>query len=162
MPEWAVTNTTPIITLLKIGHLDLLEKLYPNLAAPEAVWREIDQGLSKEHYVDLQKAGWINIIPVQNTASVSYLLTDLDAGEAEVIVLAQELSASLVIIDEKLGRRYAAMRNLNVTGTLGILLKAKKNGLLLNIRPILEKMQEESIWLSEAMIRLVLEKAEEL
>lgn len=45
---------------------------------------------------------------------------------------------------------------------MGILLKAKKNGLLLNIRPILEKMQEESIWLSEAMIRLVLEKAEEL
>lgn len=85
----------------------------------------------------------------------------MDKGEAEVIVLANELKADLVIIDEKLGREYATYFNLKLTGTIGVLLKAKENGLIKKIAPLLKTMKENGIWLSPKFINKVLEIANE-
>jgi predicted nucleic acid-binding protein len=91
---------------------------------------------------------FISIQSVSNTASVDYL-TDLDRGEAEVIVLAREISADWVIIDEEAGRSYARHFNLTLTGTLGILLRAKQDGLIPEIKPLLERLLASGVWVSK-------------
>jgi predicted nucleic acid-binding protein len=143
-----VCNTTPIISLLKIERLDLLENLYSTVIVPGAVWQEIEQGRNGPFYTDLRSLPYIVIQSVGNTAAVDYL-TDLDRGEAEVIVLAREISADLVIIDEEVGRAYARHFNLTLTGTLGILLRAKQDGFIPAIKPLLEKLIESGVWISK-------------
>ena len=101
---------------------------------------------------------WIEI----KTTSLPNLFTGvLDKGEAEVIMLAKELKADLVIIDEKLARRYAQKEGLKVTGTLGILLKAKKLGLINAVKPLLNDMLDNGIWLNPMLIEEVLALAGE-
>ena len=85
-----VSNTTPLLSLLKIGQLHLLESLYTKVIVPQAVWQEIEQGREWPYYTDLQALPFISIQSVDNTDAVEYL-TDLDKGEAEVIVLAREI-----------------------------------------------------------------------
>lgn len=143
-----VSNTTPLISLLKIGRLHLLESLYSTVIVPTAVWQEIEQGRDRPYYTDLLTLPFISIQSVSNIASVEYL-TDLDRGEAEVIVLAREINADLVIIDEEAGRSYARHFNLTLTGTLGILLRAKQDGLIPEVKPLLEKLLASGVWISK-------------
>ena len=90
------------------------------------------------------------------------LLADLDRGEAEVIALAQELHADLVVIDERLARRHAKRVGLTLTGTLGILLKAKERKLLPKVAPVVEELRQGGIWLSDAVVTEALRLAGEL
>ena len=143
-----VSNTTPLISLLKIGRLHLLESLYSTVIVPTAVWQEIEQGRDRPYYTDLLTLPFISIQSVSNIASVEYL-TDRDRGEAEVIVLAREINADLVIIDEEAGRSYARHFNLTLTGTLGILLRAKQDGLIPEVKPLLEKLLASGVWISK-------------
>lgn len=149
MPK-IVSNTTPLISLLKIDRLDLLRRVYGEIIVPKAVFNEIEKGKNKPYYVDLSQLDWIQILPVKNKVGLLYFL-DLDQGEAEVIVLATEIGADLVIIDETLGRRFAKHANLRVTGTLGILVKAKQLGLVDAISPLLDAMQSQGIWIGERL-----------
>lgn len=128
MPK-VVSNTTPIISLLKLNRLDLLSHLYKKIHIPSAVYKEIEAGKAKGYYQDLSKIDWIDIVEIQDKQAVKYFL-DLDAGEAEAIVLATEINADLIILDEKLGRFHAKHADLKVTGTIGVLIKAKVAGLI--------------------------------
>jgi uncharacterized protein len=83
-------------------------------------------------------------------------LRDLDKGEAEVIVLANGLQADLVIIDERLGREFAEYFNLKVTGTIGVLLKAKELGFIEKIKPLINQMIDSGIWLNKKLIDKIL------
>jgi predicted nucleic acid-binding protein len=89
------------------------------------------------------------------------LLSDLDRGEAEVIALAQEISADLVVIDERLGRRHARRLGLRLTGTLGVLLKAKEQLLVTEIKPLVEQLQHGGIRLGDAVVVQALKLADE-
>lgn len=149
MPK-IVSNTTPILSLLKIDRLDILRYLYKEIIIPKAVFDEIEKGKDKPHYVDLSELDWIKILPIENRLSLLYFL-DLDLGEAEVIVLATEIRADLVIIDETLGRRFTKHANLRITGTLGVLVKAKQMGIVKEISPLIEAMQGQGIWISEKL-----------
>ncbi len=155
-----ISNTTPIITLLTIAKLELLKELYGKIIIPTGVYEEIEEGRLKKFYVDLSKIEWIEIKTITNRTSLQYL-SDLDKGEAEVIILANELSADLVIIDEKLGRAFAEQFNLKVTGTIGILLKAKELGLLPAIKPMLDTMIENGIWVNKKLMTQILKVAGE-
>ena len=97
-----VSNTTPIISLLKLNKLDLLKQLYSQIFIPLAVYNEIEAGKAKGFYKDLSKFDWIKIVEVKDKPAIKYFL-DLDSGEAEAIVLATELNADLIVLDEKLG-----------------------------------------------------------
>ncbi len=88
-------------------------------------------------------------------------LTDLDRGEAEVIVLAREIEADLVIIDEEIGRTYARHFGLTITGTLGILLKAKQHGFISEVRPLLEALVSKGVWIGLHLLDEVLRLAGE-
>jgi len=81
------------------------------------------------------------------------LINELDLGEASVIQTALEKNVTTVAIDEKAGRRVARLNGLNVTGSLGILVKARKLGLLTNLGHCISKMRIKGIWVSDALVR---------
>jgi predicted nucleic acid-binding protein len=155
-----VSNTTPILSLLKIDKLDLLRTVYGSIIVPQAVYREIETGKDKDYYADLDKIDWIKIEELRSPGT-RVLLFDLDDGEAETLVLAQEQDADLVIIDEKCGRRYAVQMGLTITGTAGVLLRAKKQGIITEIAPLLNELQAKQSWLNPKFIAQVLKLAGE-
>jgi len=146
-----VSNTTPLISLLKLERLNILQSLYGEISIPIAVFNEIEAGKRKSYYQDLSKVSWIKIIQVKDNQAVKYFL-DLDLGEAEAIVLATEIGADLIILDEKLGRFHAKHADLVVTGTIGVLIKAKKQGLINELKPLLLELTSKDIWISEKLI----------
>ncbi len=155
-----ISNTTPILSLLKIGKLHILKDLYGEIMIPFAVYEEIEKGKEKPYYQDLRQVEWIKIKLIQNTASKRHLL-DLDKGEAEVIILSEEENADLVIIDELLGRRYAKQRSLNLTGTIGLLLKAKSKGIIPSVKELLFELSKKGSWFHPKLISKTLELAKE-
>ncbi len=110
---------------------------------------------------NLSKINWIEIKTIADKEPLKYI-NDLDKGEAEVIVLANEIKADLVVIDEKAGREYAEYFGLKLTGTIGILLKAKQLGIIKEVKPFLTAMQKNGIWLNQNFINQVLKTAKEL
>ena len=164
MPESSrlvVTNTTPIIALALIGRLDLLQKLYGQVIAPSAVQAEVVAGgPGGIGCAELLQAAWIRIVALKDPGRAD-LLADLDRGEAEVIVLAQEINADLVIVDERLARRHAKRLGLKLTGTLGILLRAKQVGLVDAVAPMIEQLRFGGIRLNDALVAEVLALAGE-
>jgi predicted nucleic acid-binding protein len=159
MPK-IVSNTTPIISLLKLNRLDLFQKLYTQIYIPSAVYEEIEAGKAKGYYKDLSKIDWIRITEIQDKNATRYFL-DLDAGEAEAIVLATEIKADLIILDEKLGRFHAKHADLKVTGTLGVLIKAKSAGLIKELKPLLDELTDKEVWISEKLKKEILKKVGE-
>ncbi|MCF8336962.1 MAG: DUF3368 domain-containing protein [Bacteroidales bacterium] len=159
MPK-VVSNTTPIISLLKLSRLSILKDLYSEISIPHAVYQEIEAGNSKKYYQDLSKLDWVSIVKVKDKEAIKYFL-DLDAGEAEAIVLANELQADLIIVDESLGRFYAKHAGLNVTGTIGVLIKAKKKGIIKELKPLLFELIKKDVWISKKLVSDVLKEAGE-
>jgi predicted nucleic acid-binding protein len=155
-----ISNTTPILSLLKIDKLDILKDLYGIVIIPFAVYQEIEEGKEKPYYQDLTSLDWIEIRNIKNPDSKEYLI-DLDDGEAEVIVLAKEINADLVILDEIMGRRYAKRFEINLTGTIGILLKAKEKGLVTSIKKLISELVEKGTWLNPKLISIALKMANE-
>lgn len=164
MPEnikIVIVNTTPIISLSILGLLELLKDMYEEVIVPGTVHKEVLAG--GKHGIGVREymaASWIQKKEIKNRALRKHYF-DLDDGEAEVLVLAEELEADLVIIDEYLGRKYAEILGLKLTGTLGILVKAKEQGKIKTVKPLIEKLQRAGVWLSQSLINLVLKKANE-
>jgi len=155
-----VSNTTPIISLLKISRLDILKELYSEISIPYAVFQEIEAGKNKGYYQDLSNIDWIKIVKIQDKQALKYFL-DLDAGEAEAIVLATEIGADLILIDEKLGRFHAKHADLKVTGTIGVLIKAKNKGIVKDLKSLLYELTEKEVWISDRLIDDILKQAGE-
>lgn len=150
-----VSNTTPLISLLKLGRLDVLMELYQEILIPIAVFEEIEAGKNKSFYRNLSNIDWINIIKIENEDATRYFL-DLDKGEAEAIILATEIGADLIIMDEKLGRFHAKHADLKVTGTVGVLIKAKREGIINELKPLLFELRAKDVWISEKFIDEIL------
>lgn len=155
-----VSNTTPLISLLKLSKLELLKELYKEISIPFAVFQEIEAGRNKAFYQDLSTITWIKIREIKDKKALKYFL-ELDTGEAEAIVLANEIGADLIILDEKLGRFHAKHADLQVTGTIGILLKAKSTGLIPAIKPLLQELIDKDVWISGTLMNEILQKANE-
>lgn len=154
-----VSNTTPIIWLASINRLDILEKLFGEVIIAEAVYSEIKakQGYGYEQ-VD---SHFINVQRIQGQLYKNFLLTQLDLGEAETIILAKELTADFVIIDENLGYRFANNVGLTAIRTLSLLLKAKEKGFITEAKPLLDDMIDKGRWYSNTVYRSFLAKAGE-
>lgn len=159
MPE-VVCDTTPIICLLKIGRLELLRALYGSIAVPKAVLSEVEQGKAKGFYQDFKTLDWVRVMPVQSK-NLLKRLSDLDAGEAEAIALAMETKARLIILDERMGRHRAKELGLKVTGTLGVLLRAKSEGLIGKLAPVLSELMGKDVWLDDRLVSEILKRAGE-
>ncbi len=155
-----ISNTTPIISLLKVDKLNLLKELYTKIIIPKAVCLEIEKGKEKPYYHDLTQIEWIEIKEIANPDSKDYFF-DLGDGEAEVLILAKELNADLIIMDEIMGRRYSKQLGFNLTGTIGILLKAKEIGLINSVHDLLTELTKKGTWLNPKLIKKTIELANE-
>lgn len=159
--EGIVVNTSPWITLSICGQISLLEKLYADVYIPHYVKEEIMAGGKQEIGVkELKTSHWLKIEKVSDINKVA-LLYELEEGEAEVIVLAKEKGIKQVLIDEKVARLHAKVLGLKVIGTLGLLLKAKKKGLLTSIKPSILKILDNGIWIKDEIVNGILKEAEE-
>lgn len=156
-----ISNTTPIITLSAINHLDLLHHLYGHIFIPDAVKNEIMAGEYRHGAQELKEAKFIVSVPIKNFYHAS-LLSDLDRGEAEAIALAIEKQADLLVIDERLGRRHASRLEIPITGSVGVLLRAKERGLISVIKPLLKEIQDAGVYLSTQLVQKALLEAKEL
>jgi predicted nucleic acid-binding protein len=138
-----VSNASPLINLARIGKLDFLRKLYGELLIPEAVWREVvTEGIGQPGAEEVKGATWIEGRVVKNKELVQALLQELDAGEAEAIALALEGGADWLLMDEHLGRETARHLNLRSIGLVGVLIVAKRNGLIPAIKPCLDALRD--------------------
>jgi len=156
-----VVNTSPWIALSICGQIPLLEKLYTDVCIPLHVKEEIVAGGRESFGVyELETCEWVRIEKVRDTEKIK-LLYELEQGEAEVIILAKEKSIQLVLIDEKVARLQAKVLGLNVIGTLGVLLMAKKKGLLNAIKPAIAKILENGIWIRDEIVIGILKNAGE-
>lgn len=136
-----VSNTSPISNLAKVGQLDLMQRLYGVILIPNAVYEELlDERAGEAVITAVQSATWLDVYSVQNQELVDELRDRINVGEAEAISLAVEVAAARLLIDERLGRQAATERGLTVTGVLGILLAAKRQGLIRAVRPTIDAL----------------------
>jgi len=129
-----VFNSSPIINLAKINCLNLLEILFGKILIPEAVYDEvIVMGRNKDHVKEIEelvRRRVIEKVTIKNQELVKAFRKDLDYGESEALALALKLDADLVVIDESDARNMARLYDLNLTGFIGILIKAYKLGII--------------------------------
>jgi predicted nucleic acid-binding protein len=138
-----VANASALIGLSAIDRLDLLQARFPNgILIPDAVWHEVvEAGEGRPGAQAVRAAGWIRRQVVGNRAWVRLLRTELDEGEAEAIVLASELGAGMVLLDERDARRLAERVGLRVLGTVGILVWARRVGRIESLRAELDALE---------------------
>ncbi len=158
-----ISNATPLIAFSRIGRLDLLrETVTESLVIPAAVAIEISDYESGEPgSIDLAREAWIQTRSVVDEQQVRLLLPTLDRGEAEVIALGLEQQARLVLIDELIGRKVAESLGLRITGSVGILIRAKQLGEIGAIKPLLEHMVREGMYFSQRFRDAVLHQVGE-
>lgn len=150
-----VSDTSPITALLTIQQIDLLARLYGEVKIPPAVAEEL-----LAYHAELPE--FIQTTPVAFSPLLDQLKRQLDRGEAEAIVLAKELHADLLLIDESLGRDAARHEHLPVIGLMGVLLIAKKKGLIASLRDLMERLETEAgFYLSRPVKEKVLAAAGE-
>lgn len=152
MLKIVVSDTSCLIALSNIGEMDLLQSLYGRLFTTSEVAKEFGNELPD----------WIEISSVQDTQKQRLLEFQIDKGEASAISLALEIAADLVILDDYKGRLAATKLGLTVTGTLGIIIKAKMNGHIPSVKPLLDKLQNTNFRLSDLLIEEFLKEANEL
>jgi len=136
-----ISDTSPISNLLRIRQLALLQNLYGRVMVPPIVYAEIRA--LETFGIDisgLSDADWMIVQPVRDQAFVASLQTELDPGEAEAIALSIELQANRLLIDERLGRQVAQRLGLKVTGLLGVLVAAKQDNLITELKPMLDEL----------------------
>ena len=156
-----ICNTSPLLYLHQVGQLNLLPQLYGDVVIPPAVEKELLVGAKKGIDVpDTSRLPWLKMRPLADSTLLPAIV-DLGPGEAEVLALGLAHPNCLLILDDQLGRQIARLNNLTYTGTVGLLIKAKREGFLPAIAPVLDELQRTNIWLDKALIQLVLAEANE-
>jgi len=137
-----ISNSSPLINFAALGRFDLLRALYGSIVIPDGVYEEVVvAGHGRPHEIAVtQAADWI-IRESVRTETAARALQHLGQGEAEAIVLAVEAPGSLLLMDDRQGRLAAHSLGLNVIGTLGILVIAKRKGFMRALAPEIETLQ---------------------
>ncbi len=151
-----VSDTTAITSLLKIHRAELLPALFSEIRIPQAVAQE----LARRHPV---LPGFFRVQPVGDQLSVTGLLTKLDRGEAEAIILAKELAADALLIDEREGRAVAEALGIRCVGLAGALLFARQVGLIPSLTELLADLEARAnFYLADDVRNQLLKQAGEL
>ena len=146
-----ISDTSCLIVLNNIGELDLLQKLYRKITTTVEIANEFEQALPD----------WIEIKTAANTHYQQILELQVDKGEASAIALAIESEHCILIVDDYKARKVAINLGITITGTIGVIIKAKLNGIIPSVEPYLKKITETNFRLSEDIIRQALLEAGE-
>ena len=143
-----VSNSSPLIHLAKIGHLDLLKYFFDKIIVSEVVYKEcVIEGKGREDAKKIEKAEWIKVAKIRDENLKRALMMVLDEGEAEAIVLALEESADLILLDDYEAREVSRNYELTITGVIGILIRAKEEGKIGSLKEEVEKLKETGFWI---------------
>jgi len=157
----AISNTSPLLYLHRAGVLEWIPRLFGGIWVPSAVVRELNEGRSRGYDVpELNQCAWVRIVDPPSIPSEWFAL-DLGPGELAAVSLALENPTLIVLLDDALARRIAQAAGLNVWGTLKILLEAKSQGLTESIEPIINRLRNAGMWVSEDIQQRVLTLAGE-
>ena len=155
-----VSDTTAITNFYQVDLLKLMKTLFQEIIIPQSVYDELAIIPKQKNVID--NCSWIKIKKVKNKKMLAKLSIKLDSGEAEAIVLAKELKADLIIIDEYLGRKVAKEQGLKIIGVLGILIIAKNNGNIAKILPIVDELiQKAKFRVNPKLLNKILKKVGE-
>jgi hypothetical protein len=146
-------DTGPLIALARADALDLVQRLPVNFFCPPEVRAELDEGTRVGHQV--VAVPWLRVMPLKGPLD-PLAAASVDAAEAAVIQLALEEGIDLVCMDDRKGRRAALAVGLQVTGSLGLLARAKALGLTPAIRPFVERARVEGIWYDDTLVNRLL------
>lgn len=165
LPTPVVSNTSPLLNLAIIDHLDILRQQFGKVVVPEAAHRELRLDTNWKGAVVLRQAfgeGWLEMRPVHNAAFVTALRGELDRGEAEALVLATEMDVGCVLLDEREARRVARRLEIPVTGVLGILSRARLQGTISSLSDVISRLREEAgFWIAPALEKDILRQVGE-
>lgn len=151
MRKTIISDTSCLIILTNIGELDLLEKLYGQIITTVEVADEFGEPLPD----------WFKIQSPTDKFRQKILELQIDRGEASAIALALEISDSLVILDDQKARKVANRLGVEITGTIGVIVKAKLRGIIESIKPLLAKIRKTDFRLSDEIERQALKEAGE-
>ncbi len=160
MPD-AISNTSPLLYLHRIGVLDWLAKLFDEVWIPTAVMEELEEGRRKGY--DVPNPNEYRWLHNENPSAMpsEWLVLDLGPGELAAMALALEKPSYIILLDDMLARRTAIAAGLTVWGTLRVLLEAKKQGLTDQIEPLVNRLSSTGIWLSPEIRQRILTLAGE-
>ena len=157
-----IVNSTPLIILSSINALDILKQLYGKIYIPYAVFKEVTvKQDSAANQIKKHIDTWIHIEKISSNADKKIYKSRLHDGEVEVMILAQEKNADLVIIDDNAAKKTAKYLGLPVTGTLGVLLKAKQKGIIDNLAIYIKNMKYHNFYISKELEDFILSTAKE-
>ena len=160
MPE-AISNTSPLLYLYRIDALDWLPRLFSEVWIPAAVLDELEEGRRKGYEVPVPSHySWLQVVNPRATPS-EWLSLDLGVGELAAMALALEHPTRVVLLDDMLARRTAQAAGLTVWGTLKVLLEAKAHGLTDRIDPLVNRLSDTGMWLSDEIRQRILALAGE-
>jgi len=151
MPETIISDTSCFIIVTDIGELDLLQKVYRQIITTVEVAIEYGEVLPD----------WVEIKTVNDKYRQKILEMQVDKGEASTIALALETSNSKIIIDDYRARKVAEKLAINFTGTIGVVIKAKLEGIITSIKPILAKIKQTDFRITGEIERQALKEAAE-
>jgi len=153
-----VADTGAIISLIHIGRIDLIEKVFGHFYFPKAVWIELcnydDPDFDTSQLTNLK-------VKVKEITSKNYLSIVMDFGESESVILYEELNADYLLIDDHKATLIAESLNINCIGTLGLLLKAKQKGLVTELKPLFGKLITNGRYFSIKLLNDILAKTGE-
>jgi predicted nucleic acid-binding protein len=157
-----VLDASALIALARIGQLDLLRQLAGTVHIPEAVYDEVvRRGAGRPGSADVAHVSWIIRHDVRDRARVDHLRGQVGRGEAEAIVLAWELGADAIILDDATARGIAEAAGQRVRGLLGLLLYCKERGVVRALKPILDELLAAGFFLDDALYHVILRQAGE-
>jgi predicted nucleic acid-binding protein len=151
MPKTIVSDTTCFIVLTNIGELELLQSTFGEIITTKEVVQEFGEELPN----------WVIVKSATDKYRQRILETQVDRGEASAIALALEFPESMIILDDYKARKIAENLGLEITGTIGVIIIAKKRGIINSIKPYLEKIRATNFRLSEEIEMQALKEAEE-
>lgn len=157
-----VSDTTPLVTLMKADRLDILLRLFGEVLIPEAVFSELTANKTFREEADLiRKSSYIRVVKVRDENKVSFLqrATGLDLGESEAIIYADEAKADLLLMDEKAGRKVAQNMKLPITGSIGVLIRAFQAGIITAAEAddAFDRLRQNNLHISENLIQKALD-----
>lgn len=157
-----VVNSSPLITLFNSGQAELLPQLFSEVLVPDAVWLEVaDGGHQDVASKTIRATQWLRRLP-PTLADPMVLAWDAGPGETAVISLARADSGLRAVVDDDYARRCARVMGVKTLGTCGVILLAKRRGIIPCVKPALDALRMAGLWLSDSLIRTILTEAGEV
>jgi predicted nucleic acid-binding protein len=157
-----VVNSSPLITLFNSGQAELLPQLFSDVLVPDAVWLEVAEGGHHDvAALAIQSAQWINRLP-PTLADPVVMAWDAGPGETAVISHARTNSDLRAVVDDDYARRCARVMGVKTLGTCGVILLAKRRGIIPCVKPALDALRTAGLWLSDSLIQTILKEAGEM